>query len=85
MTEPLHVNVPKNLVWWYNWLQNGGKNKKKFLRPKAQWSKMFLCYVYVEQAWTLSASMQHTTQKSKVIITYFIYHHYTWEWQMSLI
>jgi len=34
------------------------KIKKIFLRPKAQWSKMSLCYVYGEQAWNLSVLMQ---------------------------
>lgn len=34
------------------------KIKKNFLRPKAQWSKMSLSYVYEEQAWNLSVLMQ---------------------------
>jgi hypothetical protein len=34
------------------------KIKKNFLRPKAQWSKMFLGYVNEEQAWNLSVLIQ---------------------------
>jgi len=55
------------------------KNKKIFLRPKAQWSKMSLCYVYEEQAWNLSVLMQGEYSGTKGYSN--ISHTSNWNWK----